>query len=870
VYFWNKKYIGMYTGTVRRKILPKYGTAGWLVPQPSQPVFDVAPWLDPLYAQRPVMQQAQSRFDAMQQSVNALPDVPPLYNDRSGGNLTGNEDPSGSDGALSPLTGHGYGYAYAYDMPSKLQQAGMFARNIGGFGQLYGDAADRYADDPQAQIRAERAAGLGKTMSTVGAVAAGVGALATGARHFMSGFAAQNMNQHLVRSEAEQQRRRMEGAYMPFADGGRLDRNPAMTGEYMQGLPPQMAHLAGAELERGEYLQTPDGSVREVAGERHEQGGTPVDAQGFVISDRLRIGAERAKRFRQDFGISVKATDTFAGVLDRYKSRSGLKKAYEEQEEYLRRLDRNRTDTPDRATSDLNRLYLTGKIQASQQQIDELTPDFEQFTQLVYEMQEEAKNTENEAYFFGSGGLVRPEIFNRLIREHGLSREEGKKIILQSGGALKQYPGGGQVDGKIRFTPVFNPYIAGNPVAQHRNKAGFYGSVNNEADFKNRMEEQVALMPGLLTKGFLIRNGKGDIVLARGKQWRDVQEYQQKVYSALSRVREIENTKERDAFITRNQYLGDSSVRSVDNRPGDFSTARPAAMLSVVSPDEKQMLQNLGISNHVQLFDENGKWKENVRLSDASRSRIEQIADGNPDIDYLIGAVSVPALESPVPKVQKPDLSMGDLAKYRTAPERPNPAGAKQPLTGSGGFSAADRTELPPYALQLPALRQVALNRIHPAMVSTVNPQLAGIEYSMMEPFRDTVDSQRGAVAASVAAQLGEQADRYFASASQQNAHARQQAQAFNAQTGDREQLTNTQLAQNYEQLAQRAMENTYNEWADYFGNASMMNAQRLQDERTYSLLNSMFHNYRLNGNGTVGYRGQGAAFAVNPLNMRP
>ena len=63
-------------------------------------------------------------------------------------------------------------------------------------------------------------------------------------------------------------------------------------------------------------------------------------------------------------------------------------------------------------------------------------------------------------------------------------------------------------------------------------------------------------------------------------------------------------------------------------------------------------------------------------------------------------------------------------------------------------------------------------------------------------------------------------------------------------------------------------MENTYNEWADYYGNAGMMNAQRLQDERTYNLLSKMFENYRLNSDGEVVYNGSGTSFAINPMHM--
>jgi hypothetical protein len=142
-----------------------------------------------------------------------------------------------------------------------------------------------------------------------------------------------------------------------------------------------------------------------------------------------------------------------------------------------------------------------------------------------------------------------------------------------------------------------------------------------------------------------------------------------------------------------------------------------------------------------------------------------------------------------------------------------------------------------------------------------VNPQLANIRYNALMGLEDVPDSQSGAVASSIMATLGDQSNRYFGDASRQNAFATQQADQYNAQTGDREQMINTQLAQQYENIAQRALENTYNEWADYFGNAKRMNAERLREERMNNYINSMFENYSLRGNGQMGFNGNGMQY---------
>ena len=76
-----------------------------------------------------------------------------------------------------------------------------------------------------------------------------------------------------------------------------------------------------AEVERGEYLQTPDGQVAEVMGKKHSEGGELIYAPDGtkVVSDYVKIGASLAKMFKKEFGLNVVAGSTFATVINRYK-----------------------------------------------------------------------------------------------------------------------------------------------------------------------------------------------------------------------------------------------------------------------------------------------------------------------------------------------------------------------------------------------------------------------------------------------------------------------------------------------------------------------------------------------------------------------
>jgi hypothetical protein len=549
------------------------------------------------------------------------------------------------------------------DLASKLQMTGAFAKNVGLFNQMRKNAGNNAA-----QIGAAR---TGQIASIIGTAAAGTAALADGARNLMAGFSSENMAEQLRRAELEKALRKKAGnetiianggriQVRKFADGGKLG---DLTGEYTRGLPEELRQYANAEVEGGEYIQLPDGTIAEVKGGKHSQGGVPVNVEGYVTTNRLQIGGEYAKKLRSEYGLNVKAADTFASVLDKYKSKSGLKKAYEEQETYLNKLEKNEDKVKDKPTSDLNKQYLSGKIHETEQRIHEIEPSFQSFAKIVYNMQEASKGAGDEDFFFGNGGLLNSDAFERVRQEHGLTRAEAEKIVLKNGGELKKIlKAGGAVDKTL-----------------------------------------------------------------------ELQKQQRKAEEELAKA---------------------------------------------------------GV----------GKATDPINIQLAT------------------------------------------------------------------GFVSADMTELPPNMVQRPTLNQVNFSRINPALESYNNPQLGEMQYNAMNQLGGLPANQQAAAAALIAGQIGEKSNDYFANVSRQNIAAQQQADAYNAQVRDKAALTNLQLAQQWEQLSQITNDNYYNELANYWGNASLHNAQRLQDERNYDLLNSMVENYKLNGNGSIGFNGTGTTFAFDPI----
>ena len=204
-------------------------------------------------------------------------------------------------------------------------------------------------------------------------VAAGGKALLGGAREVMSGYANQTRNDLIMKEYQRRQlldrknanmKNRKYGGDIPFMnDGGYLrfleegndqqysemgeqqDRNQMdlareMTGEYIQQQPREAGIQPNAEIENDEFVKHPDGQVQQVEGRTHSQGGERVALEPGtqVVSDKLKLGARNAKILSNEYGISVKAGDTYASALEKYTKKIGLKELNDQQEEYFYKL----------------------------------------------------------------------------------------------------------------------------------------------------------------------------------------------------------------------------------------------------------------------------------------------------------------------------------------------------------------------------------------------------------------------------------------------------------------------------------------------------------------------------------------------------
>ena len=258
--------------------------------------------------------------------------------------------------------------------------------------------------------------------------------------------------------------------YTRFEDGGMAKK---LTGEYVDGLANQNPQRAVAEVEAGEYMQSPDGNVSEVIGQTHEQGGEKMTAEQLepgtkIVSDNLKLGASNAKYFKDKYNIKVKATDTYATVLDKASQKIGLKKIVDEQEEIIKSLEKNQ-NTGSETTRKLNQQFLSEKLNELEQKKAPLEEARKQIMDEVFQKQEESKPKEGQpTQKFQDGGSPDPEFIKNLASQYNLPYDKALEVIneyIKTNGTLPIY----DQNGETSVTANSQPFDIGEAIVQDIN-----------------------------------------------------------------------------------------------------------------------------------------------------------------------------------------------------------------------------------------------------------------------------------------------------------------------------------------------------------------------------------------------------------------
>ena len=213
-----------------------------------------------------------------------------------------------------------------------------------------------------------------------------------------------------------------------FAEGGqKKNLFKALTGEYQFALDSKKPMVKpNAEIEGGEYIFDSQG-IRKAQGKTHEKGGMPVALEDGtkILSDHLKIGVDIAKKINNELGLPAKATDTYAKVLDRFNSKTGLEKINTKLESLMGMMKEQKTKAKDKETSNLNIDFLSKQLYKENQSKKPIEKDREKLFDIMFQIQEESKRKATMPdYKMQMGGVV-----NSTANKYGISQERAAELL---------------------------------------------------------------------------------------------------------------------------------------------------------------------------------------------------------------------------------------------------------------------------------------------------------------------------------------------------------------------------------------------------------------------------------------------------------
>lgn len=770
-----------------------------------------------------------------------------------------------------------------------------YSPDLTGRAQMFGASLGR--------IRAGNKVGANVAQAALSGVSLGLG-LTRNIMGASSAAYAASRDEQAAREKLAKERRQQfikwerEGGGVNLGNGQKMDTSD-MTGEYIYPLPKSMEDAANVEIEKGEYVLTPDSvGPMEAKGNRHENGGTPVDLpEAYIVSDYRKIDDEFASYVRENYGIKATSKDTYATLLDRYKKKIGLSDKYEDQERVYKRLEKNE-EVKDKNTSNLNASILSKYVNENQKEIDELEAQFRSFAEIVYGKQEESKRNEKMDAFFRDGGVVdlnqvkkQAKAFNiaesdaknwiydeyvkqtRKMAEGGPTQKELEELRKNAIGYNKLI---NQLFGRtLNMTvsdvsgreQILNPdsSVNANQNLQHRSNLG-YGRVNDKAVSNlldvNRWANKYNTDGDFDTEGF--QKGYNRQLNAL---W------------ALADVGAITNAdaakKFRDEYGFWGQdagsYGGNQAYNSfaVDDKFGQTTATRSYYGLDVVSAEQKRLLNEKGIKNYVDLFGDKSDAAKKILGSDYNKFVALRDSGLMPEIDFVLESVK-PEMKGPIaPGLTPPKIGSSGRVEVKPKASTPTtatdtdteevvedngPKGQGRPAAFGPIFPEMLRTL--DTGLEIEGLERHQAPRIDPVLQSAdqyIN-ELNRATSAQLDAVGDVPDSQRSAILANMNAIAGSNIAKYINEVNFNNARQINEADRFNemayVQTDDK----NIAERQRYESGLLKAMAIRDENLARYYDSINSEIQNKFNVRTSLNTIASIAPNMRMLPSGQIIY----------------
>lgn len=781
--------------------------------------------------------------------------------------------------------------------PLDPMTAPYYSPDLGGRAQMFGTSLGR--------IRAGNKVGANVAQAAFSGLSLGMG-LARNIMGASSAAYAASRDEQAAREKLAKERRQQfirwerEGGGINLGNGQRIDSSD-LTGEYIYPLPKSMEGNANVEIEKGEYVLTPDDvGPMEAKGNRHEDGGTPVDLpEAHIISDYRTIDDDFASYVRENYGIRATEKDTYATLLDRYKKKIGLSEKYDDQERVFKRLEKNK-DVKDKNTSELNKSILSKYVNDNQKEIDELEAQFRSFADIVYNKQEESKRQEKIDTFFRDGGKVDLNAVRKQAKALNISESDAKNWIydeyvrrvrkMAEGGPTKEQIEWGKKVQQLLMKQfgralnmsivdvadreqILNPDsgVNSNQNLQHRSSAG-YGRVNNKAISNlldiNRWANKYNTDGDFNTEGF--QTGYNSQL---NNLW------------ALAESGAIANAEKAKKFRDEYGFWGEDAGKydqgsksaynsfAVDDKFGQTTATRSFYGLDVVTPEQKRLLNEKGIKNYVDLFGDKSDAAKKILGADYNKFVALRDSGLMPEIDFVLESVkpemkpieagpiapglTPPKIGSPGRIEVKPKASTPTTATdtdTEEVVEDNGPKGQGRPAAFGPIFPEMLRTL--DTGLEIEGLERHQAPRIDPVLQSAdqyIN-ELNRATSAQLDAVGDVPDSQRSAILANMNAIAGSNIAKYINEVNFNNARQINEADRFNemayVQTDDK----NIAERQRYESGLLKAMAIRDENLARYYDSINSEIQNKFNVRTSLNTIASIAPNMRMLPSGQIIY----------------
>lgn len=596
-----------------------------------------------------------------------------------------------------------------------------------------------------------------------------------------------------------------DGGMLFFEEGGEMTLPKALTGEFMTGMDKKNPlEETNAEVETGEHIQHPTGEIQQVIGKTHEEGGEDVKLEdgAKILSDHLKIGNVLAKQFEKDYDLKLKASDTYATVLDKYNKKIGLTKLIEEEEEYIEKLQKQKEETRDEEALGLNTQFLSEKINEITEKKKPLEAERKEVFESVFKKQEDSKPKEKNGDYFEDGGKMIKEMADR----YGVPYERALQIAEQ----FKFQSGGTKISNKFADP---NQYIKQSQVGE-----GYYGDIltNNSQDV---LAEIARTHPELYSQYF-----EGKNILPK-----DVVGYQNAVNSKYQTILEDAGNlygadspqyKQIEQSIIQEKFLNDQSVRGLDSKFGNYTSTRPNYVLNLLPRDEYEKAKKQGVNTVSEL---------KAKFPDSYKKYVE-------------------------PKGIKSDAFIGVIDETNPVDIVPNsqaaPLNIKETRDSMGVLLLPDQNPMLPDSLQPHLKINRRFDRVDPALISPEQniQELNRSKNAVINDINNVPGAQRAAALIGLSANTDESINKVITETNKINSQLTSNADARNATIQATEENAGAQDALSYEQRQYRAKALTDNDVRNYYNTLQQNNVHNYEKVNEVNLLNAMYNDFQFNG----------------------